>query len=130
MANFSFSLCNGSTYIANTMLETKTGFFVDPINNNSLTLEAWEKYRNEREEEAFRNQPPELFKFFVVNFEDEHGRSYTQLVGAESQEKALALVEKVEKPENLEIVETYEKHCNFAALTIDEAAAQCYGMFA
>lgn len=122
MGYFSFTF-SGTTYQLKTTLETESGFFVAP-ENDACVLDAWNKYRQEQEDIAFANQPPELFKFFSLKFCDENGRNYTHLIGAESKEKAIAFVSRFEVVENVEVIESYEKFCNFAALTDEEAAAQ------
>lgn len=132
MGSFTFSLANGNSYTVNTTLESENGFFVDPCNNDSANLEAYFLYRQEKEDEAWLNQPPELFKFFKLEFSDEDGRTYQQWVGEESEEaaiKALRKENRLNKNEVVKIVESYSKFCNFAALTDEEAMASCSEAF-
>jgi len=99
MTTFTFEI-DGRSYTANTMLETDSGFFVDPVNNDCDVLQALEKYRQEQEDIAFQNQPPELFKFYWLKFSSSDGRSYSQLIGAANEKKAIALLKKWEAIED------------------------------
>lgn len=110
------------------MMETESAFFVAPENDASV-LDAWHKYRQQQEDIAFQNQPPELFKFYQLKFSSSDGRNYSQLVGADNEEKAIALLKKCEALQDVEVIEKYEKFCNFASLSDEEAAAQCIGCF-
>lgn len=132
MGSFTFTLKNGNSHTINTTLESENGFFVDPYNNNSAQLDAFSLYRQEKEDEALLNQPPELFKFFKLEFFDEDGRSYQEWVGEKSEETAIKTLRKVNnlnKNEVVKLIESYSKFCNFMALTDEEAAASCYGVF-
>ena len=122
MGYFKFNW-SGETYQLKTMMETETRFFVDPENEASI-LDAWHKYRQEQEDIAFQNQPPELFKFYSLKYWNSDGSSYSHLIGAESEENAIALLRKFESFEDVEVVKSYEKFCNFASLTDEEVAAQ------
>lgn len=114
------------------MLESENGFFIDPYNNDFAQIDAFSLYRQEKEDEALLNQPPELFKFFKLEFSDEDGRTYQELVGEESEEAAIKTLKKVNnltKNEVVKLIESYSKFCNFMSLTDEEAAASCYGVF-
>lgn len=132
MGSFTFSLKNGNSYTVNTTLKSENGFFVDPYNNDSTQIDAYFLYRQEKEDEAWLNQPPELFKFFKLEFSDEDGRTYQEWVGEESEEaaiKALKKVNNLNKNKVVKLIGSYSKFCNFMSLTDEEAAASCYGVF-
>lgn len=129
MGTFTFALKNGSNYTINTVLESETGFFVNTLNNSCADIFAFSQFQQEKEEEVFQNQPPEIFKFYRLNYVDEDGQIVEDLVGAKNLQQAIADFQQAHSIRNsrhVEVSNSYEKFCNFAALTDEEATAQCY----
>lgn len=64
-----------------------------------------------------------------MRYVDETERTVEDLVGADNLEKAVADLCRANglKKEQVQVVSSYEKFCNFAALTDEETMAQCYG---
>jgi len=103
----------------NYTLEVEDGWICS--DNDSESLRAYWDYKQELEDIAFRNAPPQKFCFFLVGIEESGD---PQLVGASSPEEAIELVSRILAP--TKIVSSYEKFCNFASLSEEEFSAQCY----